>query len=363
MNTRWLLLALFVLSSASEAHSPRRVACVGDSITYGMGIDDRGRLSYPAVLERLSEGRFVVGNFGVSGSTVLPIPHRAWVQTQACRDAIDFAPDIVVIMLGINDLAHPGLHNRYPDELRRLVERFLRLPAAPHVFVCTLTPIAPEEHQMDVNRTIQQTLNPAIRAVAVQTGASIIDIHSAFPNQLDLLPDGVHPNAEGAEWIARTVLAAIEAAHASAPPIQPAPASGPPSLSIHNEAVAAIHRAELWLSGQPKPEHMPDPAQLWGETLPQTLEEVISLLPLLDGEIPEGVEDLYFSYAALAVALDHLGQTTIFLDGQRPVAWREALVHQLVQRQQIDPRGGGFWINPRSTIHALQSLSSAGVRH
>lgn len=54
--------ALFWAQSASAA----KVACVGDSITFGHGLDDPSTESYPAVLaDRLGAGH-TVRNFGVS---------------------------------------------------------------------------------------------------------------------------------------------------------------------------------------------------------------------------------------------------------------------------------------------------------
>src|SRR4051812_40315304 len=48
-----------------------RVACVGDSITFGSGIPDREHNAYPAQLANLLGDRYEVRNFGVSGATLL----------------------------------------------------------------------------------------------------------------------------------------------------------------------------------------------------------------------------------------------------------------------------------------------------
>jgi len=51
--------------------SPVKVACIGNSITYGSGIPDRARDSYPAQLGRMLGDKWIVKNFGVSGRTML----------------------------------------------------------------------------------------------------------------------------------------------------------------------------------------------------------------------------------------------------------------------------------------------------
>ena len=354
---RWLaaLLSLPLMTACAAASTPLRIACVGDSITYGDQLADRETQSYPAVLAQLGGGRFVIGNFGVNGATALSGTGRAWTDTPACREALAFAPDAVIVMLGINDLLnHADWLDRYPAALRDVVARFQALPAAPRLFLCTLTPIAPPDAAAEANRTIRDVLNPAIRAVAAETGASVVDVSSAYPNRLDWLPDGLHPSPAGAELLARTVLAALDAPAPSAPRIQPAPVAGPVDLSIRNEALAAKARAELWRKSRPALADLRDPCA-FGATA--------ALLPLLSGAAGS-VPDPFFSCAALACALDRAGEATVFLPDGRPVAWREALLHQLVQRQQIDARGGGHWdatgndADP-DTAYALQALAHA----
>lgn len=356
------ILGTILMTTIVPAQTPLRVACVGDSITYGDKLADRDTQSYPAVLASLSGGRFVTGNFGVCGATALSgIPSRSWTDTPECRAALAFNPDLVVVMLGINDLAYPELHGRYPADLRAIVERFQPLPSAPRLFLCTLTPIAPATWQAQANRMIRDTMNPAIRAVAAETGAGLIDASAAFPNRLDLLPDGLHPSPAGAELIARTVWAALDSDIPREVQIQPAPVAGPVEISIRNEARAARHRAEQWLQGQSPPANLLDPG---------SRENAAELLPLLAGQVPDSNEDLFYCFAALALALERLGQETAFLPDGRPVAWREALLHQLVQRQRIDPKGDGFWSNPdaddpadavRATTYALQAIAT-GMR-
>lgn len=362
-------IGILLMNSPAFSQAPLRVACVGDSITYGDKLEDRDTQAYPAVLQQLSRGRFAVSNFGVNGTTAMENTDRAWSDTVACRDAIAFAPDRVVIMLGINDLAFPDQYVRYPADLRDLVVRFQALPSTPRIFLCTLTPIAPEEQQAEVNRIIRDQMIPAIRTVASETGATLIDLHAVFPNQLDVLPDGLHPSAAGAALIARAVLAAIDAASAPPPQIRPAPVVGPVDLSVREEALAAQGRAEHWLKTQEVPADLQDPRAPWENQDLRTPDNVADLLPLLSGNSIPSATDLFYAQASLATALHRIGQETVFLADGRPVAWRTALLHQLVQHQQIDARGGGFWRNPdapdpatdavHSTAYALQAIATA----
>lgn len=347
------LLAPF-MAAAAHSQPPLRIACVGDSITYGDKIEERETRSYPAALARLAQGRLEVGNFGVNGATALPTFFRAWTDTLACRQALAFAPDAVVVMLGINDLL--GFRERldeYPAALCAVVARFQALPNPPRLFLCTLTPIAPPESAQDVNRLIRETMNPAIRAVAAETGAAVVDVSAVFPNRMELLPDGLHPTAAGAEIIAQAVWAALEPLTVPAPQIRPAPVAGPVDLSVRNEARAARQRAELWRRGRAAPEE--DPAA-------EPAADVAALVPLLAGDAPAPAR--WADLAALAAALGRAGEETVFLPDGTPVAWREALLHQLVRRQKIDARGGGRWTDAGgdddlATAAALRALAAA----
>lgn len=353
-------MALLLLSLPSFAQKPVRVACVGDSITYGDKIENRETDSYPAVLQRLAGDQSIVGNFGVNGATALPIPCRSWRDTPACREALEFQPDCVVIMLGINDLAFPEQAGRYPQALKEIAALFQALPASPKIFLCTLTPIAPAMPQWQVNQTIRQQSNPAIRSVAQETGAGIIDISAVFPCTMEALPDGLHPSPNGAALIARTVFDTIGNTSSPDIAIQPAPVSGTVDLSIRREALAARARTGYWLKRQ---NHLPEIPP------PEPARPMEAFLPLLEGgNAPDGMPPAE-ACAALAAALAAAGEETVFPAPDRPVAWRNAMLHQLVQRQKIDPRGGGYWSFPqaesdpeeplRSTLRILQALDLA----
>ena len=74
-TARLLLITIFLLAVVAVAPAADqekiRVACVGDSITFGSGIQDRNTNSYPAQLGRLLGEKWETRNFGVSGATLL----------------------------------------------------------------------------------------------------------------------------------------------------------------------------------------------------------------------------------------------------------------------------------------------------
>lgn len=112
-----LLFSCFIVlhTDAKPTVPPVRVACVGNSITYGTGIANRDKDSYPAQLQAMLGNKYLVGNFGKPGATLLRHGHRPYFKQQEFRDAMAFHADIAVIHLGIND-TDPRNWPNYRDE-------------------------------------------------------------------------------------------------------------------------------------------------------------------------------------------------------------------------------------------------------
>ena len=103
-----------------------KVACVGNSITYGYLLENRTQDAYPSVLQRALGKAYLVGNFGKSGATLLNKGHRPYTQQDEYKQALAFAADIVVIHLGIND-TDPRNWPNYRDDF---VSDYLQLIAS-----------------------------------------------------------------------------------------------------------------------------------------------------------------------------------------------------------------------------------------
>ena len=89
-----------------------KVACVGNSITYGAGIVNREKNSYPAQLQVYLGDKYEVRNFGSNGATAFHEGDYPYVQTEAYKQAIAYSPDIVFIKLGTNDSKPQNISNQ-----------------------------------------------------------------------------------------------------------------------------------------------------------------------------------------------------------------------------------------------------------
>ena len=212
--------------------SPRqdaiRVACIGNSITHGSGIDMQEQRAYPAQLQRLLGDGYHVKNYGVGGRTMLNNGDHPYMQEQAWRDAQAFRPDIVVIKLGTNDSkdynwnAHKaefeGDMQQMIDALKPLVPvlnkkgkptKKMTRAAKPAIYLCT--PIKPFRDKWGItDSVIVNEVIPAIQRVAQKNGLPVIDLHPVITDRADMTSDMIHPNDKGAAKMAKTIYEAIK---------------------------------------------------------------------------------------------------------------------------------------------------------
>lgn len=206
---------LLARTLAPEGFAPPRVlrvACVGDSITRGAPAVQRGGRPWPDLLAELAQGALETGNFGVDGTTLAARSGRAWRDTAAFGQALDFAPDIVVVAFGVNDLAHPDLLGGFADDGVELCNAFRERNPDVRFCLCTPTPLAPAKREREANAALRDIVSPAVREIARRTGGEVVDVFSAFPATLQRLPDGTHPDPIGNVLIAKRVWAALEGA-------------------------------------------------------------------------------------------------------------------------------------------------------
>jgi acyl-CoA thioesterase-1 len=188
-----------------------KIACVGDSITYGAGIKDRERDSYPSQLAKMLGDGFQVKNFGVSGTTLLKNGNHPYWKTKAYHSAIEWQPQVVVIKLGTND-TKPGNwkhKDQVATDLKAMVAAFRGLQSKPEVILCLPVPAFPERWGIR-DSVIKGELLPIIRGVAEEEKCPVIDLHKALDGKKQFFPDKVHPNKDGATVIAQTVHAELE---------------------------------------------------------------------------------------------------------------------------------------------------------
>jgi hypothetical protein len=138
----WALLLAGLVRTAEPAEKIR-VACIGDSITFGAGINDRAKHNYPKVLGDLLGDGHDVRNLGVTGATVLYSGNLAYRKQKEFQAATRFKPNVVVIELGTNDSKPQNWRYRdwFEGDLKRMIDHFSALPSKPKIWLCKPAPV------------------------------------------------------------------------------------------------------------------------------------------------------------------------------------------------------------------------------
>ena len=189
-----------------------RVACIGNSITFGAGIKNRSRDSYPSVLARMLGDNYWVKNFGVSARTMLNKGDHPYMNEPAYKNALAFNPNIVVIKLGTNDSKSFNWKYKadFMKDAQTMIDAFKGLPSQPKIYLCypSKAYLTGDGINDDI---ISKEIIPMIKTLAKKNDLSVIDLHTAMDGMPELFPDRIHPNEKGAQVMAKAVYQSISA--------------------------------------------------------------------------------------------------------------------------------------------------------
>lgn len=195
--------------SIAQTIEPRiKVACIGNSITEGAGLDK----TYPFVLQELLGERYDVRNYGLGGRTLLKKGDYPYWNEDKYKEALDWKPDIVIIKLGTNDTKPQNW--QYKEEFVKdyvdFIHTFQNLPSTPQVFVCYPIPVF--EDKWGINEAaMKNEVLPALDEIALTAEVKLIDVYTPFLDKSELTYDGIHPNDEGAGFLATEIYKALKA--------------------------------------------------------------------------------------------------------------------------------------------------------
>jgi sialate O-acetylesterase len=203
------LVATILSTTPVVAQSPIKVACIGNSVTYGYGLQNPAIESYPAQLQKLLGDHYQVGNFGHSGATLLRHGHNPYFKTAEFKAALDMHPDIAIIHLGLNDTDPrnwPNYQDEFAGDYASLIDRLRRSNPAVRIYICKLTPIFNDHPRFKSGtRDWFWQIQSLLPRIAKANKVKLIDLHSPLYQRPDLFPDALHPNAAGAAILANTV--------------------------------------------------------------------------------------------------------------------------------------------------------------
>lgn len=347
-----LVLPLLALFCSCTAVAVTKVACVGDSITFGAGLaptDPR----YPTVLAQLLGDQFEVKNFGNSGKTAGDFPSqkskgRWYGDTKEHKEAVNFKADVYICNLGINDTGawwDPSLFKTGYDTLAKawknanpkaelfawgLLGPDFRGPLGQKAFPGNVfAPGSKYSTTDNGSSTNRETAEKLIREVAKQNKIRLFDAYTPLANHPEWNKDGLHPTAPGAKRIAEITFAKLASDLAIPMPL-PQIKGEEKSVTISNPGTSALLLDGWALS----PSNSRKPVYLFGnQTVIAPGEEIsVSLEPQATESENDPSKALICKTAAKGTALKLLPPPTVKPAGKGTFCFRPKKVESPVMR-------------------------------
>jgi len=196
---------LFQGDSITAAGRNRETAAEANS--FGAMGNGYAWLAASQLLVDIPDARLKIFNRGISGDKVYQLADR-WQP-----DCLDLEPDVLSILVGVNDFAHVFKHGyegtleKYETDYRALVKRTKDALPEVRLIIC-------EPFVLNVGLVDDTWIEPfagyraAARRVAEEAGAIFVPFQTMFDAAVKFAPpqhwapDGVHPSANGAALMA-----------------------------------------------------------------------------------------------------------------------------------------------------------------
>ena len=195
----------------------RRIACIGDSITFGAGVAlTRKRDAWPYLLNARLGDSWQVLNYGISGATASSAGDLPYRKNDFLETALKTRAEKYILMLGSND-SKPYNWNKeqYEQDLRAMVQDIL-FPDFPHSLILMLPPKAFPFRNTGapafdiVDETIRDEICPVIVKIAEEYDLQLIDLYRLTEDHPEYFIDGVHPNRAGNKAISDYIFGLLE---------------------------------------------------------------------------------------------------------------------------------------------------------
>ena len=186
-----------------------RVSAVGDSLTYGYGLEDRSLEAYPSILADLLGDHYQVANYGLAGRSLQASSDYPYFQEENGRQSLEDDCDLVLIMLGTNDTRPPYWNaRRFQREYEDMIKRYQTLPSQPDIFLL-VPPFLPTDRYGLDNQVLKNEIRPMLYNIASAYSLPLVDLYQITEGREDLYSDGLHLSVKGNRLIAETLYQSI----------------------------------------------------------------------------------------------------------------------------------------------------------
>lgn len=201
LSTVIILLAFTCMVFAEDVNTKKKIAFVGDSITFGAGLNNRENEAFVSLIKFEYGDDYEIGNFGKSATSALKTAKYPYVDTDEYKNSVEFNPDILVIMFGTNDIKNENWDEwsgNFIGDYVALINSYKI--AKPNVKVYVGIPPRIFKENVIGQRSpaiLENEGIPAIYKVIEEVGATPIDYFAPTKDMPELFPDFLHPNSEG----------------------------------------------------------------------------------------------------------------------------------------------------------------------
>lgn len=171
-----------------------KVACVGDSLTYGTTLLNRRVECYPSRLARLLGAKYDVLNFGFPGYAINKRSDRSLLNTPILKILENYAPDYILF----------ALNYKY------FISALASLPSAPKVIAMTCPMAFTDANTVDFSQDILSRLVKIQKAIFNNNNVAYVDLYSlTHGKSLLYSKDMLHFNTKGAKFLAYKMYSVI----------------------------------------------------------------------------------------------------------------------------------------------------------
>lgn len=198
-----------------------KVACVGDSITYGTNSTDPSMQNYPVYLQRMLGYDYYVEKYGAPSHSLIETDTQSFLKHEYFQKSRSAKPNVVIVMLGTNDCrtqkwedsaykdwSDPARKEAFLTAGQKLIDAYRKANSDVQIIFSTC-PTVPQDQWLGTDWTarIKRYGNPAIKTLANSNGCPVIDIFTYSEQHPEMFEggDGLHPQNEQYEILAKGV--------------------------------------------------------------------------------------------------------------------------------------------------------------
>lgn len=255
-------LLLATVFHPGHAAAKTKIACIGNSITFGYGVNwDQ---AYPYRLQQLfGTEEYEVQNDGVNATTLLKNGDNPYYKNGKLPDAFNFQPDIITIKLGTNDSKPQNWDSHrqeFKGDLLWLIDTLETMATRPKLWLVLPVPVFdnPVGAEWGIRDSIIRKIIPIIKEAAEERDLPVIDMYEPlkpFPQYFSV--DGVHPDAAGLDTIAHVIYRTLKEATGVQAKLQLSRSTLPSEknhpvwvITLQRNRPDAAHTAMIDLSGR-----------------------------------------------------------------------------------------------------------------